>query len=398
MVDLTEFAKCELASLREKNLLRSLKTVENDQGPEILHQGKTYLNFSSNNYLGLAGHPELIKASVAATQKYGVGSGASRLITGSMQLHAELEQAIARFKGTEAALVFNSGYHANMGVIPALVGTHDLVCSDELNHASLIDGMKLTRAQVKVYKHGDMGQLVQALGQGKQSKGCSRLIVTDSVFSMDGDLAPLKQIMELAEQYDAWVFVDEAHATGVFGKKGRGLVEHFGIPSNHPRLIQMGTLGKALGSFGAYVCGSKELIEFLINRARTFIYTTALPPGVLAASIAALALMQKDQSLKDQLWKNITHFGSKLQNISDRRGSIHRTQHAAQSPIFPLIIGDAAKTMEISQKLFASGIWAQGIRPPTVPAGTARLRLTLMATHSQEQLDRCLDVLGSLIF
>lgn len=382
MVDLTEFAKCELDSLREKNLLRSLKTVGNDQGPEVLHQGKTYLNFSSNNYLGLANHPELIQASVAATKKYGVGSGASRLITGSMQLHEELEQALARFKGTEAALVFNSGYHANMGIIPALVGKNDVVFSDELNHASLIDGARLSRAALKIYGHADMGKLAQALQQSRQSAVGSRLIVTDSVFSMDGDLAPLQQIMELAEQYDAWVFVDEAHATGVFGKKGRGLVEHFVIPSTHPRLIQMGTLGKALGSFGAYVCGSKELIEFFINRARTFIYTTSLPPAVLAAAIAALVLIQKDQSLKDQLWENIAYFGARLKIKNS-------------SPIFPIIIGEAAKTMEISQKLFEAGIWAQGIRPPTIPPGTARLRLTLMATHSRAQLDHCLDALGS---
>lgn len=372
---MTENLKDALEKLHQSGLYRFLRTVEGEQGPEILYQGKTYLNFSSNNYLGLANHPLLKEASIEAVRKYGTGSGASRLITGSMTLHEELERAIARFKGAQAALLFNSGYHANIGVIPTLVGEGDLIFSDGLNHASLIDGCRLSKAKTLVYRHNDMGDLEKIFNDGRGDRAPThRLIVTDTVFSMDGDLCPLPRIMELAEKYKASVLVDEAHATGVFGKKGRGVVEHFGIPQNHPRLIQMGTLGKALGSFGAYVCGSSELINTLINKARSFIYTTALPPAVVAASLAALHLVQDDLSLKERLWEHVNYFG-------------------AQSPIVPILIGGASKTMEVAQQLFEKGIWAQPIRPPTVPEGTSRIRLTIMATHTKEHLDRCLEAL-----
>ncbi len=371
---LPEHLKHTLDHLRQSGLYRFLKTVEGEQGPEIRYQGKTYLNFSSNNYLGLANHPLLKEASIEAVRKFGTGSGASRLITGSMTLHEALEKALADFKGCEASLLFNSGYHANIGVIPSLMGEGDLIFSDELNHASLIDGCRLSKAKTLVYRHNDTEHLEHML-----KNNChKRLIVTDTVFSMDGDLCSLPRIMELADQYDVLVLVDEAHATGVFGKKGRGVVEHFGIPSHHPRLIQMGTLGKALGSFGAYVCGSNELIDFLINRSRSFIYTTALPPAVVAASKAAIDLIFKDQSLKEKLWKNVTYFG-------------------APSPIVPVIIGSAQETMDVAQKLFEKGIWAQPIRPPTVPEGTSRIRLTLMATHTKEHLDRCVHVLEMVL-
>lgn len=384
---MTENLKNALEKLHQSGLTRFLRTVEGEQGPEILYQGKTYLNFSSNNYLGLANHPLLKEASIEAVRKYGTGSSASRLITGSMTLHEELERVIARFKGTEAALLFNSGYHANIGLIPSLMGEGGLIFSDELNHASLIDGCRLSKAKTFVYRHNNTEHLEELFRRGDplwspingQAQGPApmRLIVTDTVFSMDGDLCPLPRIMEFAEKYKASVLVDEAHATGVFGKKGRGVVEHFGIPSDHPRLIQMGTLGKALGSFGAYVCGSRELINYLINKARSFIYTTALPPAVVAASLAALHLVQDDLSLKERLWKNVNYFG-------------------AQSPVVPIIIGGASKTMEVAQQLFEKGIWAQPIRPPTVPEGTSRIRLTIMATHTKEHLDRCLEALKNV--
>lgn len=385
----------EIAGIRQKNLYRFLRTVESDQAAEISFEGRKILNFSSNNYLGLANHPLLKKAATQATEKYGTGSGASRLITGSMTLHNELEETLARFKGTEAALVFNSGYHANLGVISTLVGEGDEIFSDELNHASLIDGCRLSKAHLNVYRHGDVACLEELLAGTKASK---KLILTDSVFSMDGDLAPLKEILALAEKYDAMVFVDEAHGTGVFGKTGRGVVEHFGIDSRHPRLIQMGTLGKALGSFGAYVAGSKSLIELLVNKSRTFIFTTSLPPAVLAASKAAVELISRDDSFRKKLWENIEYFMDRGSWIVDRqiqRSAIHDLR-STMSPIIPLIIGDSGKTMEAAQKLFDQGIWATGIRPPTVPEGTSRIRLTLMASHTREQLDRCLGEIGEI--
>jgi len=402
----------KIEKLKTQNLYRSLKTIDSDQGPEVIFQGEKYLNFSSNNYLGLANHPLLIEASIKATKEFGTGSGASRLITGSMSLHEELEKKIAAFKGVEAALVFNSGYHANLGIIPALMGQDDVVFSDELNHASLIDGTRLAKAKTHVYRHNDVGHLEELMRDlpppappykgGETPPLCKgrlggvdheqRLILTDSVFSMDGDLCPLPEIIKLAEKYNAWVLVDEAHATGVFGERGRGVVEHSKIDSNHPRLIQMGTLGKALGSFGAYVCGPKELIDFLINRSRTFIYTTALPPSVLAASLAAIDLISEDGSLKNQLWENVEYFKNGLEKILASRGTACCAP--TDSPIIPIIIGDTAKTMDVANKLFEKGIWATGIRPPTVPEGTSRIRLTLMATHTKEHLDRCLNVIA----
>lgn len=385
MSDLRDHSAAELQKIRRNNLERRLKTISSEIGPEIICEGSTLLNFSSNNYLGLADHPALKKAALEATALWGTGSGASRLITGSQAPHSALEKKIATFKRTEAALVFNSGYHANLGVIPTLTGKGDLIASDELNHASLIDAARLSKAATRVYPHNDVAELAQILrahGAGK------KLIVTDSVFSMDGDLAPLPEILKLAEEHDAWLFVDEAHGTGVFGKTGRGVVEHFGIPPDHPRLIQMGTLGKALGSFGAYVCGPRELIDLLINRARTFIYTTALPPGVAAASMAAIDLISNDFSLSKKLWENIGYFSEQLKKI----GLI-----SPIGPISPILIGDSQKTMAASQKLFEAGIWATGIRPPTVPEGTARLRLTLMATHTRAHLDQCLTALERVL-
>lgn len=376
----------KISELKNLKLYRFLKTIDSAQDVVVRFEGKNLVNFSSNNYLGLAIHPQLKQASKEAVEKYGTGSGASRLITGSMSLHDELEKAIAQFKGCERALIFNSGYHANIGVIPTIAGAGDFIFSDELNHASLIDGCKLSKATTQVYRHNDVAHLEELL---KKSSGTNRLIITDSVFSMDGDIAPLPKLLELAEKYDALLYIDEAHGTGVFGKKGCGVAEHLSVNLAHPRLIQMGTLGKALGSFGAYVGGSSALIDYLINKSRAFIYTTALPPAVLAASLAAIQLISKDTSLKEKLWQNISHFHSQFK-AKDRLP-------AFLSPIIPIIIGESGRTMEISQGLFERGFWVQGIRPPTVAEGTARLRITIMATHTTDQIDKLIGALEKLI-
>ncbi len=387
---MTDFLENSLQNLKDKGLYRSLKTVEGPQDSEILVQGRRLINFSSNNYLGLAHHPVLINAAIEATRNYGTGSGASRLITGSMRVHEELEEAIATFKGAEKALLFNSGYHANIGVISSLMRDGGVIFSDSLNHASLIDGCRLSKAQVQVYRHNDRTHL-QALLEEASQNNSRKLIITDTIFSMDGDLCLLPDIMNLAEKYKAFVLVDEAHATGVLGRRGRGAVEHFGVQSSHPYLIQMGTLGKALGSFGAYVVGSRDLIDWLINTARSFVYTTALPPGVAAASQAAIQLVSNDLSFKEKLWENVAYFNKKLRAITQF------SDIPSVSPIFPIILGSAEKTMEASLSLFDKGIWIQGIRPPTVPEGTARLRLTLMSTHTRDQLDRCLEALKEIL-
>jgi len=409
----------ELKSLRENQLYRSLKEIDSDQGVFVEFQGRQFLNFSSNNYLGLANDPRLKQAAIEATEKYGTGSGASRLITGSMYLHHQLEEKLARFKTTEAALVFNSGYQANLGILTALMREGDEIFSDELNHASIIDGCRLSRASTTIYRHKDLGQLEELLKgnslpfvKGSQkgflkdkiplnppfSKGEKkrRLIVTDSIFSMDGDAAPLKELAVLAEKYDCFLMVDEAHATGVFGKKGRGLVEATwpeGLPHFlKERLIQMGTLGKALGSFGAYVAAKQDLIELLINKARAFIYTTSLPPGVLAASLKALDIVEQEPERRSKLWENVAQFQSKFFHPSFIKGS----QGGGASPIIPLLVGSSEKALQFSQQLFEKGFWVTPIRYPTVARGSERLRITLMATQSTEQIQSLIQALGEL--
>jgi 8-amino-7-oxononanoate synthase len=375
----------ELDSLRNAGLYRSLKTIDSDQDAVLVFEGRKLLNFSSNNYLGLANDPRLKRAAMEATERFGTGSGASRLITGSMGLHRRLEEKIARFKGTETALVFNSGYQANIGVLTALTGEGDRIFSDELNHASIVDGCRLSKASVRIYRHGDMDHLEDLL---KSETGGKRLIATDSIFSMDGDAAPLKDLAALAEKYDCWLMVDEAHATGVLGPTGKGLVDEIwprDVPSSlRGRLIQMGTLGKALGSFGAYIAAAREVIEILINKARSFIYTTALPPGVLAAALEALEIVERDPSLRERLWENVRHFSKSVSGFK---------KIETNSPIFPWIIGDSKKTVDFSQRLFEKGFWVGAIRSPTVPKGTERLRITVMATHTKEQIDSLVEVL-----
>jgi glycine C-acetyltransferase len=380
-----EFIQKELQALKSASLFRHLRSVASDQGPTLIVDGRQVLNFSSNNYLGLANHASLRNAAVAAIERYGCGSGASRLISGNMTLHEELETKIAQLKGTETALVFNSGFQANTGIIPTLVGDGDVVFSDALNHASIIDGCRLSRARIVVYRHFDLDQLEHGLKQAPRSS--RKLIVTESLFSMDGDEAPLQEIVELSERYDAMTMVDEAHATGVYEPDGAGLVSQLGLGDRV--LVQMGTLGKALGGFGAYVAGSAALRELLINRCRSFIFTTSLPPVVMAMGIAAIDLIKREPQRRRALHDNCAR-------IRDGLATLGYPLPVSRSQILPVMIGDATACMRVSQRLFDRGVYAQGIRPPTVPQGTSRLRITLMATHTSDQIDRVLEVFASM--
>jgi len=380
-----KFIEDELEGIKQEGLYRSLRCVEGHQGAKITLDGKECINLCSNNYLGLANNPRLKKAAIEAIQKYGSGSGASRLVCGSLKLHHELENRLAKFKKQEAALVFNSGYVANLGIITALVGQEDIVLSDKLNHASIIDGILLSRAEFKRYPHKDMHALRRFLEGAKDYK--RRLIVTDTVFSMDGDLAPLPDIVDLAKQFDAMVMVDEAHATGIFGETSSGLVEHFGLKDDID--IEMGTLSKAVGCFGGYVSGKKKLIEYMINKSRPFIYTTALPPSVLASSLAAIDIIEKETWLKKTLWSNTWFLKRALIDLGfNLMGS--------ESQIMPILVGDADKTVEFSRMLLEEDIFIQAIRPPTVPKGHSRLRLAVMAGHNKEDLKKALNIIEKI--
>lgn len=375
----------ELRALHDASLYRKLKSVAGDQGPVLMLDGREVVNFSSNNYLGLANHPALAAAAKEAIDRYGCGAGASRLISGNMTLHERLESRLAEFKGSEAALVFNSGFQANTGLLSTLAGPGDVILSDALNHASIIDGCRLSRAETVVYAHGDVADLERALKKAAPAR--RRLIVTETIFSMDGDEAPLGAIVELAERHDALVMVDEAHATGLFGANGAGVVARLGLGERV--LVQMGTLGKALGGFGAYVAGSRALRELLINRCRSFIFTTALPPALMAMALAAIDLVECEPERRAALWSNCRRLAEGLRDLRFDVGEI-------SSPILPLIIGDAGKCMRLSEQLLERGVFAQGIRPPTVPPGTSRLRITAMATHTPAQIDRALKVFAEV--
>jgi glycine C-acetyltransferase len=370
----------ELQAIKKGSLYRRLRRVENDQGPTLMLDGREVINFSSNNYLGIANHPALAAAAKEAIDRYGCGSGASRLISGNMTLHEELETKLATFKGTEAALVFNSGFQANTGILSTLTGEGDAIFSDALNHASIIDGCRLSRAKSIVYAHGDLDQLESALKL--EVNAGRKLIVTETIFSMDGDEAPLGRIVELAEKYGAMVMVDEAHATGIFGSTGAGIVAKLGLGERVA--VQMGTLGKALGGFGAYVAGSRALRELLINRCRSFIFTTSLPPAIMAMAMAAIDLVQQEPERREALWNNCRILQAGLRELDFSLGS-------GESPILPLVIGDAGKCMQFSERLLEKGVFAQGIRPPTVPPATSRLRITLMATHTRAHIDRAVE-------
>ncbi len=375
----------ELIKVKKSGLYRELKVVGNAQDTHIEIEGKTFLSFCSNNYLGLANNPSVIKAVKDAVEEYGWGAGASRLISGNMSSHESLEDEISRFKGKEASLVFPTGYMANLGAISSLVSNGDLVICDKLNHASIIDGCRLSGADFRVYAHCDMVKLENILR--KSLKYNRKLIVTDSVFSMDGDLAPLPDIVRIAGKHKAMVMVDEAHGTGVFGENGRGVVEHFNL--NKEVYIVMGTLSKAIGSLGGYVCGDIDLINYLRNKARSFMYTTALPPAVCAASIAGIKKIQNDPSLRESLWRNVRFIKEKLK-------SLNFSTISSESPIIPILIGDSQKAVDMSNFLYKKGLLIPAIRPPTVPANSSRLRMTVMSTHTKEDLERLLEVLSDV--
>lgn len=378
--------KDELTVLEASGRKRALRTVVGTPGRQVQLDGRTVVNFSSNNYLGLADHPALRQAAVDAIGTAGVGAGAARLIVGNQDMHELLEQELARFHGQPAALLFNSGYHANLGVIPVLAREGDVVFSDALNHASIIDGCRLSQADIRIYPHGDVDALRRLL---HDHPGRRRLVVTDSVFSMNGDRAPLAELNALCAERGAVLVIDEAHATGVLGPEGRGAAAEAGIEGH----VQMGTLGKAFGCFGAYVTGNRELIELLLNRARSFVFTTALPPSIVAATRAALRLIQSQegQALREQIAAHVARFRDGLARLGILQPG------AGQSPIFPVVVGDDARVMECCERLLERGFYAQGIRPPTVPRGTARMRFALMATHTSEDLDGALEELSTLV-
>lgn len=373
----------DLNRLEQKGLKRHLKSLDSGQDSWFVIDGRKVLNLCSNNYLGLANDERIKEVAIKAIRNYGFGSGASRLVSGTTKLHKELEDKLAKFKKTESALVFNSGYTANIGIISALVGRGDIVFCDKLNHASIIDGIILSRAEFKRYPHKDVEELERILSNQCTRKQ-KRLIVTDSVFSMDGDVAPIKELINLAKKYDCLLMIDEAHATGVLGKNGRGALEHLGLEDKKDSIIQMGTLSKAFGGFGAYICGTKYLIDYLINFSRAFIYTTALPPAVLSTNIKAIEIIQNEPQRRQKLRKNVEFFRRNLIGLGfEILGD--------ETPIIPLITKEPELTMEFSKRLFKKGIFVQGIRPPTVPQGSARLRITLMATHTIKDLEFALE-------
>jgi 8-amino-7-oxononanoate synthase len=377
--------KQELSQLEKLHLLRRPMVIESYDGPRITVSGRSLLLMCSNDYLGLSGYPALREAAAKAMERYGFGSGASRLISGTSALHVELESRIAAFKGTESALLFNSGYAANTGIIPAIAGEGDVILSDSLNHASIIDGCRLSRANVVVYPHKDVDRIESALKKNRNAK--RTLIVTDGVFSMEGDIAPLPELLLLAEKYGAILMVDDAHATGVLGKTGRGTAEHFGLAGRVH--IQMGTLGKALGSFGAYAAGNRELIEYLMNRARSFIYSTALPPAVCAASLAAFDVVEREPELRETLWKNRDRFVHGLAALGVVPGS-------SETPIVPVMLGESEKALKAADKLFEYGLYATAVRPPSVSKGAARIRVTVTAAHSSDDIDTAVALFGRL--
>jgi glycine C-acetyltransferase/8-amino-7-oxononanoate synthase len=372
-----------LEELRDRGLYRRLRLISGPQGPHVLLDGHPVLLLCSNNYLGLADHPRVRGAAAEAAMRWGASAGASRLISGNMKPHRLLERRLAEFKGYEAALLFGAGYLANSGAIPALARRGEVVFSDELNHASVIDGCRLARAETFIYRHGDMEHLSWGL---REAEGRGSLIVTDGVFSMDGDLAPLEQLVRLARRHDCRLMVDEAHATGVLGPGGRGSVAAAGLSDEVD--VVVGTLGKALGSYGAYVCASRELVEYLINTARSFIFSTAPPPPVVAAALAALELLESHPHRVERLCANAAVLREALAAEGLAAGG-------TETQIVPVAVGPAAQTMELTERVLERGVFAQGIRPPTVPEGSSRLRFTVMATHRSGELKRAAKLVGA---
>lgn len=375
-----------LEDLKAKHLYFHLRILEGEQKPIATIDGKEVINLSSNNYLGLATHPRLRRAAIAAARHFGVGSGAVRTIVGTMKMHMDLEERIARFKGTEACVVFQSGFAANAGTVSAVLGKDDLIISDELNHASIIDGCRLSKATIKIFKHKDLADCERILEETRDWSG-KKLLISDGVFSMEGDIAPLPKLCDLAEKYDCIMMVDDAHASGVLGRNGRGTVDHLGC---HGRVdIQVGTLSKAVGSLGGYVCGSRDLIEFLYHRARPFLFSTSHPPSVVATCQAAFELLDSPagEKLVKRLWSNTKFFKRGLKRLGFDVGK-------SETPITPIMVGDASQAAEFSRQLYEQGVLAMAIGYPTVPEGKARLRTIVTATHKRADLSRALEIFG----
>ncbi len=368
----------ELDGLRQKGLLRQIPWMEGPVGPRVRMGRREVILLCSNDYLGISQSPALAKAAKEAMEKWGCGAPASRSIAGSLGIHRELEEELAQLKGTSSALLFSTGYMANIGLLTTLLREGDLILSDELNHASIVDGCRLSRAEVWIYRHRDMDHLAELL---RRSNHRRRLIVTDGVFSMEGDIAPLREIKELAGRYDAFVMLDDAHATGVLGREGRGTAEHFGLLGQIE--VQMGTLGKALGVMGAFVAGERVLIDYLINRCRPFMYTTSPPPPLVAMSKAALKVMREEGWRRERLWENTRRLREGLQGLG--------FQVRGETPIIPVLIGDNRLVMEASRRLLELGVFVQGIRPPTVPEGASRLRVSVSASHGDQEIEEALE-------
>jgi len=377
--------QAQLNLRREEHLYRTRLNVASGCSSTLSVEGRSLINFCSNDYLGLAGHPDISLALKQAADIYGTGSGASHLVSGHSVVHQELEEQLAEYTGRPRALLFSTGYMANIGAINALIGRRDLILQDQLNHASLLDGGRLSQADFKRYKHVDMASLEQRL---EQSSAERKLIVTDGVFSMDGNLAPLREISSLAKKHSAWLMVDDAHGVGVLGQQGGGLVEEFNMSVEEVPVL-VGTLGKSFGTFGAFVAGSEALIETLIQYSRSYIYTTALPPAIAAATIASLQIVREETWRRDKLGQLVARF---------RRGAKQIGLQLAESntPIQPVLINNDEKVMQVGQQLRAAGFLVGAIRPPTVPVGTGRLRITFSANHSEEQVDQLVAALDSL--
>src|SRR6266849_6798599 len=378
----------QLESWRTAGTFQRLRVLESASAAESRFDGREVINLASNNYLGLTTHPKLIEAALAATRKYGVGSGAVRTISGTMSLHMELEERIARFKNVEACVVFQSGFAANAGTVSAILGKEDFIISDELNHASIIDGARLSRAKILVFRHKDPAHAEEQLASVKDQPG-RKLLITDGVFSMDGDIGPLPALCDLAEKYGAIMMVDDAHASGVLGRNGRGTIDHFNV---HGRVdVQVGTLSKAIGALGGYVCGSRDLIDFLYHRARPFLFSTSHPPSVAATCIAAFDVLENEPERIEKLWENTRFWKKELGLLGFDIGG--KTTPGSETPITPIIIGDGKLTMDFSRELFQEGVLGTGITFPTVPEGKARIRTIMTATHTREELQQALEVL-----
>ena len=381
-----QYLSDELQKLREQKLYQKLRILETAQRPVARFDGREVINLSSNNYLGLTTHPKLKQKALEAIEKYGVGSGAVRTIAGTMTLHMALEEKIAQFKQVEASVVFQSGFTANAGTVQAILAREDVIISDELNHASLIDGCRLSRAEIKVFPHKDV-EACEKILQELQNRPGRKLLITDGVFSMDGDIAPLPALVELAEKCGCIMMIDDAHASGVLGRHGRGTVDHYGL---HGRVdIQVGTLSKAIGALGGYVCSTRDTIEFLYHRARPFLFSTSHPPSVAATCIAAFEVLEEEPERIEKLWSNTRFFKAGLKKLGFNTGM-------SETPITPVIVGDAALAHEFSRELFAAGVFAQSIGFPTVPVGKARIRTIVTATHTETELSQALEILETV--